>query len=244
MWKCSYAAVPGRGHNQSDFTTCEDVVAGISNESVTCICLADGAGSAKFARLGASEVVQATIHLFSEKFDELFREDDSTIGKIILDNCLSSIKKTYGEVADFDIRDYNATLLVVAIQGDNCICAHVGDGIIGKKDDQGFEIISFPWNGEFINVTIFVTSEDAPSTIDIKKFKLEKEVGFFVMSDGTQKSFYLKKELINVGALNQLFEVASSNSVEDTSFCLEKNLLDVISKNTMDDCSFGMMVKN
>ncbi len=184
--------------------------------------------------------------MFSEKFDELFKEDDSTIGKIIIDNCLTSIKKTYGESEDFDIKDYSATLLVVAIQGDNCICAHVGDGIIGKKDDQGLEIVSFPWNGEFVNVTVFVTSKDASSIIDIQKFKLKKEIGFFVMSDGAQKSFYCKKALINVSVLNYYFEFASSNSTEDTSFFLENNLLNVISKipQTTDDCSFGMIVKD
>lgn len=245
MWKCSFSAVPGTGHNQSDFESCEDVVSGVCEGAFACVCLADGAGSAKFARLGASEVVQSTIRLLKEQFDGLFVMDDSSAAKAIVDNCLVSIKKSYGETEEFDIRDYSSTLLAVAIYEDRCICVHVGDGIIGRKDDTGVGIISFPWNGEFKNVTVFVSSEDVLSTVDVKKFKLEKEIGFFVMSDGTQTSFYSssKKELISVVGLNQIFDFAISNSVEDTSSFLENNLLNLISKKTSDDCSFGMLVK-
>ena len=245
MWKCPYAAVPGISHNQSDFESCEDVVSAECDESFACVCLADGAGSARFARLGASEVVQSTIRLLKEQFDGLFEMDDSSVAKAIVDNCLESIKKSYGESEGFDIRDYSSTLLVVAIHEDRCICAHVGDGIIGRRDDNEVGIISFPWNGEFKNVTVFVTSEDVLSAIDVKKFKLGKETGFFVMSDGTQTSFYSsqKKELISIVGLNQIFDFAITNSVEDTSSFLENNLLNLISKKTSDDCSFGMLVK-
>lgn len=246
MWKCSFAAVPGVGHDQSDFMSCEDVVNAISDGSFACICLADGAGSAKFARLGALEVVQSTIRLFEKRFDELFEKDNSLVGKIVVDNCLISIKEAYSESEGFDIKDYSSTLLAVAIYEDKCICVHIGDGIIGRKDETGFDVVSFPWNGEFKNVTSFVTSEDVLSSIDVKKISLEKETGFFIMSDGTQTSFYSShsKELISVCGLNQLFEFASSNNAEDTSSFLEYNLHSLISKNTSDDCSIGMIVKN
>lgn len=246
MWKCSYAAVPGVGHNQSDFTSCEDVVDAISSDSFACVCLADGAGSAKFARLGALEVVQSTIRLFETRFDELFEKDNSLVGEIVVDNCLLSIKEKYLESVGFDIKDYSSTLLVVAIHGDKCICVHIGDGIIGKKDETGVGIVSFPWNGEFKNVTSFVTSEDVLSSIDVKKIGLKKETVFFLMSDGTQTSFYSSqsKGLISVCGLNQLFEFAFSNNEEDTSTFLEYNLYNLICKNTLDDCSIGMLVRS
>ena len=244
MWKYSFAAVPGLGHNRDDYTSCQDVVRGFSNENFTCVCLADGAGSAKFARLGATEIVNSTIQYIETNFVDLFEQDEAALSKMIIENCVASIKSLHEKEECFSIKDYSATLLVVAINGNKCICAHVGDGIIGVKKANGFEILSHPWNGEYKNETVFVTSETAFRTIDVKKFNLESEIGFFVMSDGTQNSFYSSKErkLISVKGLSQLFEFASANSMEDTNAFLDYNLFHLISQNTSDDCSFGLIV--
>ena len=106
--------------------------------------------------------------------------------------------------------------------------------------EQGFQILH-----ESENVTVFVTSENAVDTIDVKKFTLTKESGFFVMSDGTQTSFYSSKDekLISIKGLTQILEFAIDNNPEDTNELLDYNLYNLISKNTTDDCSFALMVK-
>lgn len=245
MWRCSVAAVPGIGHDREDYSSCQDVVASISDAQFSCICLSDGAGSAKYARLGATEVVNATISLLKTKFSELFELDETTIAKSIIDNCVTTITSKYGSKEDFSLSDYNATLLVVAILERKCICAHVGDGIIGVQKDGNLEVLSFPWNGEYKNVTVFITSEKAEETIDIKKFNIDKETAFFLMSDGTQTSFYSSRDtkLISTKGLIQIIEFALTNTTEDTNELLDYNLYNLISQNTTDDCSFGLIVK-
>lgn len=244
MWKCSFAAVPGLSHSREDYDTCQDVVSGMSKDKLSCICLSDGAGSAKFARLGATVVVNSTILLFEDRFSELFELEIPQLSEIIIDNCISSIRSQYGDTYDFVLSDYNATLLVVAIYDNRCICAHVGDGLIGVKKDDNFEIISLPWNGEYKNETVFVTSKEAVKVIDVKKFTLKSESGFFVMSDGTQHSFFQRGRLISLTGLNQIFKFAESNSTEDTSQFLDYNLFNLISTNITDDCSLGLIVKD
>ena len=245
MWKCSFAAVPGISHNREDYSSCQDVVQGVSEDLFSCICLSDGAGSAKHARLGATEVVNTTINFLKSQFTNLFELQESEIAKRIIENCVLSITTKYGDVEGFSLSDYNATLLVVATFDDKCICAHVGDGVIGVKRENALDIVSFPWNGEYKNVTVFVTSENAVDTIDVKKFTLTKESGFFVMSDGTQTSFYSSKDekLISIKGLTQILEFAIDNNPEDTNELLDYNLYNLISKNTTDDCSFALMVK-
>ena len=195
--------------------------------------------------LGATEVVNATIKFLRSEFSGLFEMQEADIAKKIIKNCNVAITSKYGDSEGFSLSDYNATLLVVAIFKEKCICAHVGDGVIGVKRDNGLEVISFPWNGEYKNVTEFVTSQNAIDTIDIKKFTLNQESGFFIMSDGAQTSFYSSKEekLISVKGLTQILEFAEENSPEDTNELLDYNLFNLISKNTTDDCSFGLMVK-
>lgn len=245
MWKCSYAAVPGHSHNRNNYESCQDVVLGLSNDTFACICLSDGAGSAKYAKEGASTIVESSINLFKSQFELLYESDAETCARTIINNCIDNIEKKFKSTDNFSIHDYSGTLLVVAILESKCICVHVGDGIIGVQKENSFEILSYPWNGEYKNETVFVTSKKSIKEIDIKKFVLTNETGFFIMSDGTQNSFYSSKnkKLISLLGLSQIFDFSLTNTEKDINAMLDYNLFNLISNNTSDDCSFGMIIK-
>lgn len=245
MWKCAFAAVPGLSHDRSNPSSCQDVTDALALDDFTCICLSDGAGSAAFSRLGASEIINSTINLFKNEFFELYEMEEDLCSKKIIDTCVSSINAKYGAKEGFKLYEYSATLLAVAINKNKGIVVHVGDGIIGAKRGEELEVLSHPWNGEFKNETVFVTSKDAQKYIDLKKIEIYDIDGFFMMSDGSQTSFYSSKDksLISQKGLLQIFEFASTYSASDTSELLEYNLFNLISKNTIDDCSLAIAVK-
>lgn len=245
MWKCSFAAVPGLSHDRNNPSSCQDVTAALALDDFACICLSDGAGSAAFSRLGAIEIINSTVNLFKNEFFELYDMEEDLCSKKIIDTCVNSINTKFGSEEGFKLYEYSATLLAVAISNNKCIVVHVGDGIIGAKKGERLEIISHPWNGEFKNETVFVTSKDAQKYIDLQKFELNEINGFFMMSDGSQTSFYSSKDksLISQKGLLQIFEFASINSASDTSELIEYNLFNLISKNTIDDCSLAIAVK-
>ena len=245
MWKCSFAAVPGLSHDRNNPSSCQDVTDALALDDFACICLSDGAGSAVFSRLGANEIINSTINLFKTEFFELYEMAEDLSSKKIIDTCINNINIKYGSKEGFKLYEYSATLLAVAIKNNKCIVVHVGDGIIGAKRGEQLEILSHPWNGEFKNETVFVTSKEAQKHIDLKKFEMNDINGFFMMSDGSQTSFYSSKDksLISKKGLLQLFEFASIYSARDTSELLEYNLFNLISKNTIDDCSLAIAVK-
>ena len=245
MWKCSFAAVPGIGHNRNNPSSCQDVTDALALGDFACICLSDGAGSAIFSRQGATEIINSTINLFKNEFFELYDMEKDLCSKKIIDTCVNSINAKFGSEEGFKLNEYSATLLAVAINNNKCIVVHVGDGIIGAKNSERLEIISHPWNGEFKNETVFVTSKDAQKYIDLQKLELNEINGFFMMSDGSQTSFYSSKDksLISQKGLLQIFEFASINNASDTSELIEYNLFNLISKNTIDDCSLAIAVK-
>ena len=99
-----------------------------------------------------------------------------------------------------DVRDLSSTLLVAAVHENDFILAHIGDGVIGYLDGNELKVASMPDNGEFSNVTTFVTSSEALASMRVFKGKLNDKDAFVLMSDGTEQSLYHKptKKLADV----------------------------------------------
>ncbi len=247
MWLCNGAAVPGLGHDRNDFLSCQDAFKVISRRNFGCICISDGAGSAKYAREGAELTASAVIQLLSDHFFSIYNTSQDKIASKITGYVVGKIQNECARHGDGrTVRDYNATLLAVAVKGRKCLILHVGDGIIGCYSNNRLEILSHPWNGEFKNETVFITSKLAISTMDVVKTKVPYgNISYFMMSDGTAISFYSdeKRELISKKGLIQLCNLSRSLTQEDFQEMLRYNLFERISKNTLDDCSFCIMTK-
>ena len=246
MWICCGSAVPGFGHERDNALSCQDVVYCLNESNFRCICLSDGAGSAKYAREGALLTVKSVSELLKRHFYSLYNQRDKSIVSKRVVECV--IKTILNECSKSDdnrtLQDYYSTLLVVAIKDDKCIALHVGDGIIGSRLENKLSIVSHPWNGEFKNETVFVTSPMAIETMDIVRFRIPAgNVSFFIMSDGTSTSFYseVKKELISQQGLHKLCDFSMTMQYKELQEVLRYNLFESISHNTSDDCSLCIM---
>jgi len=129
--KLAFAAVAGR--NKEDRRgACQDAVYGKSLSGVSCIALADGAGSRRLSGTGARRTVKVVVDYVLANFDTLFekvsrgdeRDAASRIVNLIVTELSSDRFARRGS-----LEDYACTLIFAAAAGDRVLLGHLGDGI-------------------------------------------------------------------------------------------------------------------
>jgi len=134
-------------------------------------------------------------------------------------------------------------MLVIAVFKDMYLIMHIGDGVIGYLDSAELKIASLPENGEFVNETTFLTSNEAIFSMRLFKGKINDIAGFVIMSDGTEQSLYHKSTKALAKAIIRLMQ----RTCILNPITLKKQLVDVfstiIAKNTQDDCSIAILAR-
>jgi hypothetical protein len=242
MWKAVNCGVQGRGHIKMD-TPCQDKTKQLYKNGVSVIALADGAGSAKFSHFGADCVVENISVYVADNFQQLIETADGKQVKLaIMDELKNNLANKANEL-DCRLNDLASTLLLVAVYEDEYMILHIGDGVIGYLDGSELKIASLPDNGEFANLTTFVTSNEALVSMRLFKGKIKEISGFVIMSDGTEQSLYHKTTQTLANAIIKLMHRACLIDGEVMRSQLIETLTSVISKNTQDDCSIAIMVR-
>lgn len=242
MWKSVCCEVQGRGHIKTD-TPCQDKTKQLSQNGVSVIALADGAGSAKLSHFGAESVVENISVYITDNFQQLIENADGKQVKFAIMKELKRVLNIKAEELDCKLGDLASTLLLVAVCEDKYIIVHIGDGVIGYLDGSELKIASSPDNGEFANVTTFITSNEALVSMRLFKGNIKEISGFVIMSDGTEQSLYHKPTKTLSKATIKLMHRTCLTSGDIMRSQLAETLTSVISKNTQDDCSIGIMVR-
>lgn len=240
MWSYSSCQVQGRGHIKKQ-VPCQDKTKTIFEDGTYVIALADGAGYAKLSHYGASCVVESISEFFIQRFDELFTNEDGRQVKLsIMQKVLADINSKAQELS-CATKDLAATMLVVAVNNERFIIAHIGDGVIGYLDGNILKTASVPSNGEHANETYFVTSRDAINTMKLFKGTINNIAGFVLMSDGTEQSLYNKKNNSLSPAIIKLMQ--RNIILDEDAMCeqLDSTFKNVIITKTHDDCSIALL---
>lgn len=121
----------------------------------------------------------------------------------------------------------------------------VEDGGRGPRREAKEEVVVVmpPENGEYVNETWMTTSQEASSHLRELSYDLDNVQGFVLMSDGTASSLYDKKNQRFAPALLKIFKMIEGSSLKDGDDSIKGILKDYISKNTMDDCSILIAVR-
>lgn len=239
-WKISGAAATGLRHSEEG-TPCQDKIFSLSENGVTAIALADGAGSARLSHFGAEEVTKAICEKLCAEFDSIITNEDAiTVKRIILD-CLLSRLGNLAENLGCNIRDLASTLLAAASDGERIMLLHIGDGIIACFRDGKIIAASNPDNGEYKNETFFVTSHDAVQRLRLMKGSIAGISGIALMSDGTDESFYSRREKKFAGLLGEIRQHCIMFTEEENNEELEELFRETVRCKTRDDCSMIIM---
>lgn len=242
MWKSVCCEVQGVGHKKANIP-CQDKTFTLAQNGVYVVALADGAGSACLSHYGAERVVQDISVYITEHFLELLNCNDGLQVKREIIEMLQSHLTEEAQARKCDIRDLASTLLVAAVNENDFFLAHIGDGVIGYLDGEELKVASIPDNGEFSNVTTFVTSNEALASMRIFKGKLNDKDAFVLMSDGTEYSLYHKQTQKLADVVKKLMHRTCLISEDVLQVQLTDAFNSTISQKTQDDCSIAILAR-
>lgn len=165
-WRVAAASVAGSGHAKSGLP-CQDAYRWhLLPGGILVAAVADGAGSAPLAEVGARTAADAASALLIEG-----AADGGETGERLLRGALSAARAAVGaEAAARGVRtpDLATTLTVLVATQDGVCAGQIGDGAVVTGDGTGnLAMLAAPLRGEYVNETVFLTSPEALDTAQI-----------------------------------------------------------------------------
>jgi hypothetical protein len=186
-WQVVAASVIGTSHEKRS-QPCQDAHCWrILPNGVLAAAVADGAGSAALAEVGAKIAVEAVVETISQQQERLPQNDDEW--QVFLTASLQVARaqvEAEAAVREVAVRDLACTLIAVVATPELIAVAQIGDGAAVAGDSAGNAIaLTVPPCGEYINETIFLISPNAIETAQFQVLR-EKLRHLAVFSDGLQ----------------------------------------------------------
>ena len=171
LWRYVYASTAGTAHLESGLP-CQDASAvrripGRHGEALLLVC-ADGAGSARLAQEGALLACTAMVGEVRHHLD--VHPLATTRGKDV-EAWVTRVQAALWESAEaqgVQPSDLACTLLFAVLDEGRAIFGQIGDGAMVVEDGGVLDYLFWPQNGEYANVTRFLTEPDAPTCMDMR----------------------------------------------------------------------------
>ena len=144
-----------------------------AHPAVLIAALADGAGSAECAEVGAQLATSLVTNITSEQLMEGTALGQLTnVLRYAVGETRLALKLQAGH-ANRLIDDYACTLLVAILSVDGGIVARIGDGAVVIDDgEQGWHPVHWPDHGEYANTTHFLTEPDALEAMQLATLRM------------------------------------------------------------------------
>ena len=126
--------------------------------AVLCVFAADGAGTAPEGRAGAEKAMEATAAFLVPRI-----QAGQAIDETLLSACAAHVAAKVREVAaaaGLAPRDFACTYLGVVCCENASTIVQIGDGGVVLGGTDGLEMPIAPMNGEYANMTNFITDDD------------------------------------------------------------------------------------
>ena len=242
MWHIHTSSAIGRSHRRSG-APLQDRTCVRTENGVTAVALADGAGSASLSQEGAEAAVQCTCRFLCRNFDTLYcTETPAALRGEVLTQAREAVERRAEELG-VPVGELACTLMAVAVKGDRYLIFHVGDGVIVYQKEGKIKTASVPWNGEFANRTVFLTSPDALRRSKGYRGIQPKLEGFCLMSDGSGAALYEKRRARPAPILKILLQQAQLLENDVAAEILETVMRRIVSPRTQDDCSLILLTR-
>ncbi len=172
-WQIISASVTGTSHEKQDLP-CQDAH-GFKQLSPDLIILAvaDGAGSAKLADLGANIAVKIALATLEKQIDSVNNYTEAIPWQEYLKEALNNAKvaiESESVTQETEVRELATTLIIGIATPELVAVAQVGDGAIVVEDKNGNILeLTIPTCGEYLNETVFLIS---PNAVENAQFNL------------------------------------------------------------------------
>jgi hypothetical protein len=203
-WRIARASIIGTGHIQANMP-CQDSNYVMQVGDTVIIAVSDGLGSAAYSDRGSKFICKYMVEHLAQAITPptptLFELVSQSVSQFVtgaipqIDMHATMIQAaTESRTAlmalasseQNDLRDYACTLLVAVLSPDEWHVLHIGDGaVVGMTSATSVKTLSAPDNGEFINVTVPLTSSDYQNHLRYTHGN-ERLYGIALLSDGVQ----------------------------------------------------------
>jgi len=185
MWRFATGQAVGSSHEKLK-TPSQDrlACAVISGEETLVAVVCDGAGSARWAHIGA-EIVVSTVHTVAQLGVKAGRRD---YPEILRESALLARQRLLEESASrkAPLRDFACTLLAAIVPPVGGAALQLGDGAIVLNDaTESWRCVFWPQKGEYANATYFLTDDTAVSTLQLATLPNET-LDIALFSDGLE----------------------------------------------------------
>ena len=184
MWKYTGQSVIGTSHEKMGIP-CQDAHRIEVIDDLLVVVVADGAGSAKHAEIGAKFIAAETILLIRQwtSFHDDAKDWEAHLSGLV--DTLRAQLETKADEMKCSVRDVAATFLLVIVAESSIAGLQIGDGAIiyGKQNEAEVELLITPERGEYLNETVFLTSPNCSFQFAYHDVVADRVA---VMSDGLQ----------------------------------------------------------
>jgi hypothetical protein len=232
-WKHLSLSVTGKSHsdrNEPGQDYCRAGAVTFADRDFFIGLAADGAGSTTRGGTGAEiacEILYLQILAAIRKGDPLSRVNDDDIRTWISASREAILARAQEEGQR--LKDYACTLIGVVISGEHALFFQIGDGCIVTGDDAGYHTVFWPEQGEYANMTFFVSDDDFLDHIRIdRRENLPGEIAIF--TDGLQNLVLsFSTRTVHEGFFRPLFAALRKNSEKGGCVDLTTHLMKLLS---------------
>jgi Protein phosphatase 2C len=181
MWKIAGASVPGTRHEASG-RPCEDASGWSAADGLTCLAVADGAGSRPRAGEGSALAVASALAAAPARRPG--GADPAAWLRAIFADVQAALRERAAGLGQ-DPADYATTLGVVLLTEDLACVGQIGDSIVVvRRRDGAYETVDPAPRGEYVNETVFVTEDRAVAAARVTVLPAEAIDAVFLSTDG------------------------------------------------------------
>lgn len=160
-WAVVESSHPGSSHRRAR-KRCQDFYATklvrVGRGVFLVAAVADGAGGARFGGAGARLAVKSILRRLATTLKRCGGTAEIQRNDMVA--ALSAVRRTVRRRAGHrPVSDFACTLAVAIIGRDGAAFGQIGDSVIVARYEDTFQTVFWPDNGEFINTTVFLTSD-------------------------------------------------------------------------------------
>jgi hypothetical protein len=180
MWKIAGASVPGTLHVASG-RPCEDASGWFCADGLTCLVVADGAGSRPLSGQGSALAVQSV--LAAAQAGRHGSGDPVAWVRAILQEVHAALRELAARQGRA-LGDYATTLAVVLLTEEVACAGQIGDSIVVVRHDGAYQTVAPAPRGEYVNETTFVTDGQGVADARITVLPAGTLDAVFLATDG------------------------------------------------------------
>lgn len=204
------------------------------------VVVTDGVGSARLAYEGSRGLAKEVAAQLERRGADLLGWSDGDI-RLWLANVVADWLKAESARLMCVPEDLNTTLMIFLSDGDRFVAGSIGDGLVGRIGDDGFDVLLEPEHGAAVNVSYFVATSDFNSHFRIVRGRFDAASVYFAMTDGSCDCLYNYRARTYAEALGIFCEwtrkydrKAVNKAVHDVASRLFKEV-------TSDDCAIALI---